>query len=78
VAILQETANLTELDFEIVRTDFETQPHLLDLRGLGMFTVSLHLLRLLVVVFTPVNDASYRWVGIRRNLNQVKFMTLRF
>ncbi len=63
VALLQKAADFAKLDFKIVRAYFETQSHLLHLRGFGIFTISLQFLHLLVIVFTPVDNANHRWVG---------------
>jgi len=52
--------------------DLEAKAHLLHFKNFGGLAVFLCLLRLLVVVFAPVDYLAYRWVGIWRYFDKVK------
>jgi hypothetical protein len=68
----QKAGDLAQLDFQVVLADFQSKAHLLHFQSFGLLPVLLGLLRFLVIVFTPVNDAGDRRVGIGTDFYQVQ------
>jgi hypothetical protein len=55
-----------------VLTNLESESHLLDVTTFGIFAVTLLLLHLLVLEFTPVHDFSNRRRCHRRDFDQIQ------
>jgi hypothetical protein len=57
-----------------VVANLEPEAHLLHIKHFSVSLVNLLLLRFLVVIFAPVDNLDYWWVGIWRYLNQIQLL----
>jgi hypothetical protein len=69
---VEEARNLAQFDVQIVLANLQTDAHLLHVERLTFRAGFLLLFRSLIIIFTPVDDARDRRVGIGRNLDQVE------
>ncbi len=73
VASIKKAGDFLEFDPEVMVAYLEPEAHLLYFETLGVSFALLELLRLLVVVFTPIDNFCYRRICIGRNFHQIKF-----
>jgi len=57
-----------------VIANLEAETHLFHIKRFGVALIGLLLLRLLVVVFAPVNYFGDRWIGIWRDFDKVELL----
>lgn len=76
MAFFKEFACPVEFDAKVVLADSQAQSDLLDIDGFLLLLLLLGLLGLLVVIFTPVDDASHRRAGVRRYLYEIEPISL--
>lgn len=72
MSFAQKLADLSEFDFQISRADLKPEAHLLEFTLLVAATVFLSFFHLLVLIFAPVDDFRYRWIGVWRNFNEIE------
>ena len=65
MAIGKEATNLAQLHLEVAAADLEAKPHLFEITCLGRSLTTLLIFHFLILVFTPVNDFSDRWLSVR-------------
>lgn len=66
VASIKEVDNFFKFDLQVVLTDLQAEPHLLDIKCFGVAAVFLQLFGALVVVFAPIDYLRNRRIGIGR------------
>ena len=69
---LQEFCCPIQLDSQVMGANAQAKSYLFHIQRLGILAVLLLLLGALVIKLTPVDDASHRWVSIRRDFDQIK------
>lgn len=72
VALFEELHGPVQFHLKVMITDLQTEPHLLYLNLLLILLVFSKLLRLLVAIFTPIEDLYHGWLGSGSYLCQIK------
>ncbi len=77
VACAQEFSRVPDLGLKIVGVDVRSKANFLELSLLLLFAGLPLFAALLITEFPVVHQTSYGWVGIRRNLDEIKSLVSR-
>ena len=69
ITILEKLESFADFNIEVILPNFQTESNLFELATLGVLFGASLFFHLLVLVFAPIDDFDYWWIGVRGNFH---------